>query len=189
MRLQSETLRGRARRGPAISRSCVAQGRSPLLLLEQPSGARRRGSVLRPHGRARVGVSRQLMVGGGAQQSGHVLHPRGQRRGGGRNVQGTVPAVSCRGAVGTCRVEIRVVGLHEGELRRNSARVRKRRRDVSALGLPSVIPVLGRPIAREAGPAGPGRVAPAPGLYRLRELVLWTAGGPATGAARRGVST
>ena len=50
--------------------------------------------------------------------------------------------------------------------------VRERGRHVSALRLPSAVPVLGRPRAREARAARRRAGAPAPGLHRLHELVL-----------------
>ena len=78
-----------------------------------------------------------------------------------------------------------MVGVHHGQLRGNRSRVRERREWFSALGLPSILSLLGRPGPRKARrKCASGFAAPA-GLCGLRELVLRPPRGAPALAPRR----
>ena len=121
-------------------------------------------------------LSRQQLGGGSAEQPRHPLHRHQPGRPGGADVQGAVRQVSQRAARGALRVEVRLVGLHDRQLRRDRARVREGGGDVPAIRLPSALSLLGRARAGKDGRARDRARAHAPRPHRLPELVLRPAG-------------
>ena len=190
VRLLPEALRRRARRSAAVSRRGVAQGRSALLLSERlrelgdhdQSVALTRALVER--------VPRQLLGRGSAQQSRHLLHRHRRGRPGGADVQGALREVPDRAARRARGLEVRLVGLHDRQLRgdrRGCSRAPRPRSRAPTTGRRSCIGRRAR--TRSSATARQARRAPAAGLRRLRELVLRparaSASSPAAQAAAR----